>query len=156
MGWKENRRRKRWWYQRYKWVAQDLERTLASASGATLADILQIVHRHTERGRHYGSGFRARSAKASIDLLCQDLGLADRHLTATTVVSAMPVVIDPTCPHWAVVRSPSQHNQVIIRNIGSPAMPNLVGDVCTQDGRVLGHIQSVPPIDRIDYSQEPF
>lgn len=98
MGWQENRRRKRWWYLRYKWVAEDLARTIAQ--GATLADILLVVHRHTERGRHYGSGFRARSAVESINLVSADLALRDQAvvLVQPTMQNGIPVRTDPAMP----------------------------------------------------------
>ena len=86
MGWQENRRRKRWWYLRYKWLAEDIERAIAG--GGNLHDILLCVHRYTERGRHYGSGFRSRSAQASIELLALDMQLRNKHVFVDTVSPA--------------------------------------------------------------------
>lgn len=83
MGWKENRRRKRTWYQHYRNLASALRALMnETRAGQAIAPeaILKIMFDAYERRRLHGKRFIADSAYDSMLLACRDEGLSDRAL----------------------------------------------------------------------------
>lgn len=80
MSWKDNRRRRRVWYLRYKSLCEDVRQLIDSGRQIAAEEFVNMVFRENERRRLHGKRRIANSAYESMMLAARDSGLMDTAL----------------------------------------------------------------------------